>query len=180
MTHYTKWILLCLCVWSSIETTSAQPKADDDSLLKATFIYKVSKFIRWPDKVDRSKLVLCTLGNDKLVSVFDIIAKNIDPKQTMIVQSIQDNTVVDNCHILYIASSEQGYYRSLDIITRNQALLTVSELPGFVQAGGMVELIYKDNRIRFDINLDTAHLSGLKISSNLLKLAHKIKWDNKP
>jgi len=158
----------------------AQTEPDDDTLLKAAFIYKFTKFIQWPGDIDRSSLVLCTLGNDEVVKVVDVNAGDIGLNQVMVVKPLLDNSVVDNCQILYIATSEKGSYRSLDIISRNQAILTISELPGFVQAGGIIELTYEDNRIHFDINLDAAHLNGLEISSSLLKLARKIKWDNKP
>jgi hypothetical protein len=49
--------------------------------------------------------------------------------------------------------------------------LTVSDIGGFAQAGGMIGLVEADQRIRFDINLATTHQANLKLSSQLLKLA---------
>jgi len=160
--------------------TAAESGPDKDAFLKAAFIYKFTKFIQWPGNIKYSSLVLCTLGSDELVNVFDILNDKTDPNQKIIVQSITDSLAIDNCQILYIASSEKGSYRSLNVISSDKKLLTISELPGFVQAGGVIELTQEANRIRFDINLDAAHLNGLKISSKLLKLARKVKWDNKP
>jgi len=179
--RFVKWSFFYLVIWMAcLNIAHAQSAADEETLLKAAFIYKFTRFIQWPGDVKNNSLVLCTLGEDKLVSVFDIIADNIDPNKKLFIQAIHDNVSIDNCQILYIAASERGSFRSLGAITLNQAILTISELPGFMQAGGMIELIHKDNKIRFEINLDVAHLNGLDISSDLLKLARRVKWDNKP
>jgi len=178
MKYFAKWILLYLFLWmSTASIVLAESRPDQDTLLKAAFIYKFTKFIHWPEHVKPNSLVLCTLGDDKLV---DVIVNNIAPNQKIRVKPVLDKSAIDNCQILYIASSEQGSYRSLDVIIRNTAILTISELPGFVESGGIVELTYEANRIRFDINLDAARQNGLEISSGLLKLARKVKWDSKP
>jgi len=96
------------------------------------------------------------------------------------VHAVDRNYITSNCQILYIAGSERGSYRSLEIITKKNPVLTISELAGFVQAGGIVELNDAKGKIQFDINLDVAFFNGLTISSRLLSLAHYIKWDTKP
>jgi hypothetical protein len=52
--------------------------------------------------------------------------------------------------------------------------LTISDTPGFVQAGGIIELKLRAGRIRFDINQGAARQVGLKLSSQLLKLADEV------
>jgi hypothetical protein len=55
--------------------------------------------------------------------------------------------------------------------TRTKPILTVSELPGFAESGGMIELYQMDDRIRFKVNLQSIREAGLELSSSLLKLA---------
>ena len=54
-------------------------------------------------------------------------------------------------------------------------ILTVSDLESFANEGGMVEFLLIDDTLKFDINLAAAEKSGLKISSELLGVAHEIK-----
>jgi len=48
-------------------------------------------------------------------------------------------------------------------------------MEGFTSAGGMINLIMQGNKVSFDINLKSGRLAGLKISSQLLKLANTVK-----
>ena len=63
-----------------------------------------------------------------------------------------------------------------DILTavRNWNVLTISDLDNFAYAGGIVQLITLEDKIRFEINLKSAQRAKLKISSKLLKLARDI------
>ena len=50
-------------------------------------------------------------------------------------------------------------------------MLTVSDMEGFAEAGGVIGLMKTDEKIRFEINLLAAKEAGLVISSRLLSLA---------
>ena len=54
-------------------------------------------------------------------------------------------------------------------------VLTVGDMDGFSQAGGIINFISVDSKIHFEINVDAAQSVGVKISSQLLKLARIIK-----
>jgi len=176
-----KLLFICLSLWChSICISYAHPSVEKGELLKASFIIKVTKFINWPNKTRPKPLFLCSLGNDRLVNAFHVIAKESTLIQTINIKIIVDKSTFEQCHVLYIALSEKGSYQSLDIIRAKLPILTISELPGFAVAGGIIELNYDTGKIQFDINLDKAHLNALNISSHLLKLAQNVQWDNKP
>jgi hypothetical protein len=50
-------------------------------------------------------------------------------------------------------------------------VLTVGDMPGFCENGGMIRLGLEDSRIRIEINPDVAEKAGLQLSSKLLSLA---------
>jgi hypothetical protein len=50
-------------------------------------------------------------------------------------------------------------------------VLTISDAKNFAANGGMIELFTENHRLRFRINARSAHRAGLRISSDLLKLA---------
>ncbi len=54
-------------------------------------------------------------------------------------------------------------------------ILTVAESSNFCQSGGIVNFILVKNKVRFEINVDAAKRTGMKISSKLLKLSKIIK-----
>jgi len=53
-------------------------------------------------------------------------------------------------------------------------VLTVSDIDGFVEAGGNISLVTVDDRIRFDINRTTVASQQLRLSAQLLKLARRL------
>ena len=57
---------------------------------------------------------------------------------------------------------------------KGHSVLTVGEQEGFAVRGGIVNLTKEKNKVRFEINLDAAKRAGLKMSSQLLKLAKVI------
>ena len=54
-------------------------------------------------------------------------------------------------------------------------VLTVGDGDDFARNGGMIGLFVEDGRMRFAINPDAAHRAGLRLSSQLLKLAKIVK-----
>ncbi len=49
--------------------------------------------------------------------------------------------------------------------------LTVGDKPGFIAAGGMVELVIDNDSVRFDVNLVALREKRIRLSAQVLKLA---------
>ena len=62
----------------------------------------------------------------------------------------------------------------------DQPVLSISEVPGFVAAGGIIELYREKKRTRFQINLGVARKLNLEISSKLLRMAKVIGYQEIP
>ena len=56
----------------------------------------------------------------------------------------------------------------------SQPVLTVSDLPGFAQQGGVIGLVRQGGRLRFEINRGVAQAAGLRLSVDLLSLAMSV------
>ena len=80
-------------------------------------------------------------------------------------------TEVTNCQILFISSSEKNDFAKIMGALHNASILTVSETDGFIQAGGMINFVLQDNKIRFEISDEAAKKGRLRVSSKLLSLA---------
>jgi hypothetical protein len=55
-------------------------------------------------------------------------------------------------------------------------VLTVGDVEGFTQAGGVIRLTNDDRRIALEISLGAADRAFLKISSRLLSLARIVEF----
>ncbi|MBK6744286.1 MAG: YfiR family protein [Hydrogenophilales bacterium] len=119
-------------------------------------------------------LSLCIAGEDDLADTLGRLKGKLVKGRKLHTQTFKGTQVPGNCHMLYVAASEQKRYRGLVRTVRGQAILTVSELPGFARTGGIVELTHAHGRIRFIINLGLARAAGLEISPRLLALAEVV------
>lgn len=68
-------------------------------------------------------------------------------------------------------SSESRRLSEIEDRLRGASVLLVGDFPGFAGAGGALQFIIEDNRVRFLINTDAAQRAGLRLSSKLLSVA---------
>jgi hypothetical protein len=84
------------------------------------------------------------------------------------------------CAIAYISASEGSRLKpNLDAL-RGQAVLTVSDLPDFLQHGGMIQFLTVENHVRFAVNLDAVRSAQLGLSSELLRVATTVSGETSP
>jgi hypothetical protein len=175
----TGMLLCCLACGLACADPSLRrddPVADED-LLKAAFIYNFAKFTRWPEwalGAAERPFTLCTAGSDELVAALDRLADQTMRGRPVRVARYEAARTDGQCQVLYIGASEHHHYWRLLEQVHGTPILTVSEIRGFADAGGIIQLYHARDRIRFKINLDTARSSGLRLSARLLDLAEVI------
>jgi hypothetical protein len=79
--------------------------------------------------------------------------------------------------LLFICPSEKNNINEIIDLVKNQSVLTVADTQEFLDAGGIVNFVIEDNKVRFDVNLTASEKAGLKIRSQLLRLAKRVIKD---
>lgn len=145
----------------------------DEYAVKVAYLYNFAKYVEWPPSVlvnSGDPLWICVAGDNLGDATASLAGKTIGnhPIET---RSLSAAASLEKCHILFIGRTEQGRFKALLSKTGRLPILTVSDISDFAQAGGMIGLVETEQRIRFDINLTATRQVGLKLSSQLLKLA---------
>jgi hypothetical protein len=157
---------------------SAQPNQPSEYQIKAAFLFNFAKFVQWPASAlpdPASPVVIGVLGRNDFGDALEqtLHGKSIDTHPVLL-KVFHTVAEVTNCQVLFISTSEKGRLDKTLGGLQGMNVLTVGEMDEFISAGGMVNFVIQDNRIRFEINNDAAEKAGLKISSKLLSLAiHK-------
>ena len=170
----TVFAALLLAVFAFQSNALANDRLNDESLLKAAFIFNFAQFTDWPDRapsVKEETLSLCIAGNDALAQALSGLKGKIIKDRVLVIEKIDQYSSSRHCNLLYIASSEAPTQSAWLKSIAEHPVLSVSELPGFAGNGGIFELYRDRSRVRFIVNLAVARQAGLKISPNLLKLA---------
>jgi hypothetical protein len=139
--------------------------------VKAVFLYNFLQFIEWPAN-NNPGLTICILGDDPFGNDIDGILNETVNKRKLSVKYIpSDYSELKKCNLVFISHSEKDHLSEILQETREYPIVTISDTVGFAERGVMINFYLQENKIRFEINKDTASRSGIRISSKLLNLA---------
>lgn len=162
--------LACAVVPGLLGWSGAVEAGPDESAVQAAFVLNFAKFTEWPPASQPGRqgaMLLCQFGvRDELTQAFRALEGR--PLQGVSIQWRKVNRLDDarGCHVLFIAES------GLSMVQLGALpVLTVSDLPGFAQQGGVIGLVRQSGRLRFEVNRGVAQSAGLRLSADLLSLA---------
>jgi hypothetical protein len=169
-------LLALIALLAPSELISASPPAlAQEYEIKAVFLYNFAQFVEWPPDAfpDKSApLVIGILGTDPFGAYMDDVVRGETVNgRPFVIRRFARADEVDGCHILFISSSESGHLDEILDSLKGKSVLTVGEMDGFSQFGGIIRFVTENNKVRLRINVTAAKLAGLKISSKLLRPA---------
>jgi hypothetical protein len=158
---------------------SAQPSGPSQVDVEAVYLFNFTKFVRWPVGHDGEPLYICIAGEKAYAdSAAKIVAGELIGTRPLAVRTVQKSDEIADCNILFIGASDKDRSEGFLKAAAHQPTLTVSDIPGFMERGGMISLIVLNNRVRFAVNLEAVEKSGLSLSSELLKVAVKVEGNS--
>jgi hypothetical protein len=154
------------------------PNAPSEYRAKANFLSRVPSFIDWPEEsfpAASSPLWLCVYGDFPFGSSLAETTRGQTVRgRKLELHWMEREDDLKGCHIVFLSRSETKQYSRILETLRGKSVLTVGETPDFLDAGGAVWLDYEQETLRFNINLAAAKEARLKISAQLLALAHRV------
>ena len=154
--------------------------------MKAAFLHTFARFVDYPPdrfQESRSPFYLCTFENDSVKETLDEVTRgqSVDGHRILTKLLGQDDDVT-SCHILFVGRSSEDQIASILNAVEGAGVLTISELDGFCEQGGIVKFWVQPNPdataqagIRFEVNMDANERSGLHISSKVLRHARLLR-----
>ena len=155
----------------------AEPRAAPANELKAAFLYNFGKFVVWPGASPRMEgiFVIGVLGDALMAEVLDRTIRDKQVQERRIaVRRLRSAKEAQDCQIVFIGAAEREHLGDILGSLDRRSVLTVSDMDEFVDKGGMISLLLDQNKLRFEINLGVVDRAGLKMSSQLLKLARRV------
>jgi len=171
------WIVVAI-VAGSILPRELNGADAEEYRVKLAFIYNFIKFTQWPENAredGRSSIVLGVLGEDPFGPALESLDGKVVGDRKLQTRRLKNLEEAAACRVLFVSLSEQGRLEPIMRVLRSRSILTVSDIPGFIQYGGVIGLVFVKNKVRFQVNVFAARLSGLQISSKLLRLAEHVK-----
>jgi hypothetical protein len=165
--------LIALVLWSAIGSSNASVRSEYE--VKAAFLYNFTRFITWSEPVaDAEDLKICVFGRDPFGDVLQQLDGRMSQGKALTLAYPQTLVDAENCQVLFVGSAKSRDLPSITRYAEERRMLTISEIPEFVDEGGIIGYVKEGNVIRFEINLQAAQRAGLQINSRLLELALRV------
>jgi hypothetical protein len=171
---------VCLTSIAMAATVFADPTPKPTEFqVEAAYLFNFGRFVDWPPTSrgqTGASLVICVLGDDPFGSSLDSVLQRGTVKgKALTAKRIGRIEDAATCQVLYISASEAARVDRILSTVGNVSVLTVSDMPQFMDHGGMIQFMLEDGKVRFQINLGAAENAGLALSSELLKVAVNVK-----
>jgi hypothetical protein len=156
----------------------AQNPQEAEYRAKAIFLSKFPSFVEWPAEafpMGQSSLLICVYGDFSFgMSLAGSARGETVHGRRMEVKWIRKEKELRGCQILFVSRSEAKHYKQVLDAVQGTNVLTVGETPDFLAAGGAISLLFQQDALQFEVNLDTANEAHLKLSSRMLALARRV------
>ncbi|UCE98935.1 MAG: YfiR family protein [Planctomycetota bacterium] len=163
--------------------------------IKAAFLCNFARFVDWPKKKVEDvtePMIFGIIGKDpfgdafaslkdkqvrgssiviKRFGGFDEFKESVGKSKTELGLKIE---ALRRCDLLFICTSEKKRVGEIISLVENYDVLTVGDMKGFLEAGGIINFLAEAEKVRFEINIVAAERAKLKIRSKLLRLARRV------
>jgi len=156
-----------------VQSLSVSAQASEAGL-RVAFVYNFLKFIEWPNQ--GNELTLCAIGaqdaaRQSLLQIDSKSTQKVTIRVLFVDEASELEQNVGRCHLIYVPVT--GADIQLPRVMPEGVLLVVDDPKQEELRAGIVLTRTREDRIEFTINDSAIKQAGVKVSSQLLKLAKK-------
>jgi hypothetical protein len=145
--------------------------------LKAAWLHKFGLFTEWPAALlarPTDPFIIGIVGEDPFGESLEKTLRSETVYRRPLVLVRSRSEVPKQCHILFVATSEQHRLKEILDAARLLNILTVGESEGFCRQGGCVEFVSSGKTITFVINLQAAERARLRLDPGLISISRSV------
>ncbi len=159
-------------------SVALQRDADKDTkaMVQASYMYNIAKLVDWKDPQMRNgNFVIGVVGGANLYQeLIKKYATKTIGKQPIEVRKLPRTANVEQCHMLFVGSSELDLIGDIYKNLRNKNTLIVTEYDGALEDGAVVNFVNADQVVKYELSMRNAQAHGLQVGSTLKQLAHRV------
>jgi hypothetical protein len=170
-------MLAGLCMAGAGGGSAAQAQTYSEDAVKAAFLYRFAGYVDWPAAaLSDPQFTIAVLDADGVATELGRLLQNRQiqnrPAQ---VRSIKNIREVNNAQMLYIGTAYREDLRRAVASVGGKPVLVVTSADAGLDAGSSVNFLLIDQRVRFEISVDAAQSAGLRVASELLAVAVRVR-----
>jgi hypothetical protein len=166
--------------WPLYGAAQSTAPAVSERSVKAAFLYKFAGYVQWPESESAgdSPIVIGVLGNgdfaDELAEI--TAGRTVSNRPISIRRLDEDDPAagLEALDVLFIGEEERDELPRVLAATSQRPILTVAEFAGAIAEGAIINFTVDAERVRFEVSLYAAEVSGLRLNARLLAVAQHV------
>ncbi len=173
-----KRLILCVAALGMGSLTAyAQNAVQTVDRIKIAYVYNFAKFVDLPHPSENHQdkaLRVCVSGRDELSAGMAALNRRMAQGREIVVRKDPSFEQLKDCAIVFVSESDARFLPAVARQMNGASFLLVSDARHALDQGAHLALMHQDDRVDFDVNLQSLQRSNLKASSQMLKLARVV------
>ncbi len=149
-----------------------------EAAVKAVFLFHFLRYLQWPGELDRELCPIVVLGDSAIWEPLqEIAAKKTNGSVLLRVRRCAELKDTGRPRILFLSDSSAFLLPETLEKFRGTSVLVVGETEGLARRGAAINFVLRDDRVKFEINLEALKKAGIQAGSQLLRLAILVEGD---
>jgi len=168
---YRKVLFLFLLLLSASEGFAQY----EPNVLKAAYIERITRFIEWANTEGIDSIVFGIVNDREFEKTAHEIFKSQLIKELPVkVIHVSDENDLQMCHLCYVGNADENTINNFIGIANKKSILLLSNAGSYGLLGVHINFYIEGDKLKFEINKNSAHAAGFKISHLLMKSARII------
>jgi hypothetical protein len=143
--------------------------------VKAAFLVNFTHFVEWPAPPSAGQFRLCVVGPDPFGDSLErVVGSRTVNDRPIVIRRFPRTVDGTSCQIAFLGDLDRGALLRLLRMPELSHSLTVGDSPKFAERYGVIGFILENNRVNLALNTARAAKSGLKINSQLMRVARMV------
>lgn len=144
--------------------------------VKAAYLHRFASYVEWPDAAGAEPFVIAVAGDEQVAAQLDQLLPGMTVRgRPAALRRITRPEELEGVSILYVGPHALSRTRALRAAAVKRPILIVTDDEHGIDAGGVINFMEVNRNVRFEISLNAADRSGLKIDSALLSVAARVE-----
>jgi hypothetical protein len=155
---------------------SLHAQLETDYAVHANIIYRITKYIDWPENKKSGDFVIGIVGESPLHdNLIRFVTNRTVADQKIIIRKYSSSTRSFDCQMLFICESESPNIKKISTRTAGNPVLLISEDEGSNRKSSCINFMIVNDRLKLEINKTNIEQRHLNIATELLELGTVVK-----
>ena len=157
----------------------AQAPAVTEQEVKSAYLFKFLPYVEWPPgtfAAPDAPIVVGVLGSDAIAAELQGLVEGRRVQGHPVqVRSLHPGEPLGGLQAVFVGRAEEERLPGIARALHGRPVLIVSESQDGLDRGSTVNFLVSGGRVRFEVSLEGAARSGLRISSRMLSVAMSVR-----